>query len=131
MKNSLSVFRDPLRSLAVATAVLLLPTMALAQSTPSTQAPATMAPSTEAFSNDQRHAIESIVKDYLVQHPEVLQDAMDALDKHQKQADADKARATIKDNNATIFNSPHQVVLGNPQGKITMVEFFDYNCGYC
>ncbi len=53
---------------------------------------------------------------------------MDALDKRQKQADADKARTTIKDNNATIFNSAHQVVLGNPQGKVTMVEFFDYNC---
>jgi protein-disulfide isomerase len=138
MKDYLSVFRHPLRSLALATAasaVLLLPAAASAQSpaesTPASQAPATMAPSTETFSNDQRHAIENIVKDYLVQHPEVLQDAMDALDKHQKQADADKARATIKDNNATIFNSSHQVVLGNPQGKITMVEFFDYNCGYC
>jgi protein-disulfide isomerase len=38
---------------------------------------------------------------------------------------------TIKDNNATIFNSTHQVVLGNPQGNVTMVEFFDYNCAFC
>ena len=38
---------------------------------------------------------------------------------------------TIKDNNATLFNSAHQVVLGNPQGNVTMVEFFDYNCGFC
>ena len=30
-----------------------------------------------------------------------------------------------------LFNSPRQVVLGNPQGNVTMVEFFDYNCGYC
>jgi protein-disulfide isomerase len=116
-------------TLAIAATLLLAPP-APAQ-TPSPQRPATDAPSPNGFSNDQRHAIESIVKDYLVSHPEVLQEAMDALDKRQKEADADKARVTIRDNNATIFNSPHQVVLGNPQGNVTMVEFFDYNCGYC
>jgi protein-disulfide isomerase len=88
-------------------------------------------PMASTFSDDQRHEIESIIKSYLVAHPEVLQDAMDALDKQQKQADADKAKTTIKAQNATIFNSPHQVVLGNPQGNVTMVEFFDYNCAYC
>ena len=56
---------------------------------------------------------------------------MDALDKQQKQADAAKARETIKKDNATLFNSPHQVVLGNPQGNETVVEFFDYNCAFC
>jgi protein-disulfide isomerase len=88
-------------------------------------------PAAGGFSPDQTRAIENIVKDYLVQHPEVLQDAMDALDKRQKEADAEKARTTIKDNKATIFNSAHQVVLGNPDGNVTMVEFFDYNCAYC
>jgi protein-disulfide isomerase len=89
------------------------------------------AASAQSFSADQRRQIESIVKDYLVAHPEVLQDAMAALEKHQQQADAEKARATIRSKNATLFNSPHQVVLGNPNGKITVVEFFDYNCGFC
>jgi protein-disulfide isomerase len=135
MNGFLSTFRRPLRSTTVAAAMLLLPAAASAQTAPAqspvASTPAAEAPSAQAFSTDQRRAIESIVKDYLIQHPEVLQDAMDALDRHQKEADAVKARTTIKDNNATIFNSPHQVVLGNPQGKITMVEFFDYNCGYC
>jgi protein-disulfide isomerase len=85
----------------------------------------------QSFSDDQRQAIEGIIKDYLLKHPEVLQEAMTALDKKQQEADAEKARSTIKDNNATLFNSPHQVVLGNPQGSVTVVEFFDYNCGYC
>jgi protein-disulfide isomerase len=80
---------------------------------------------------DERGKIEGIIKSYLLQHPEVLQDAMNALEKKQQEADAEKARTTIKDNNATLFNSPHQVVLGNPQGETTVVEFFDYNCGYC
>src|ERR1700761_7583823 len=121
----ISMFRIPL---ALATALLFAP-LASAQ-TPST-APAGSPAAAQPFSGDQRHEIEGIVKDYLVSHPEVLQEAMDALDKRQKQADADKARVTIKDNNATIFNSTHQVVLGNPQGNVTMVEFFDYNCGFC
>jgi protein-disulfide isomerase len=89
------------------------------------------AASAQSFSDDQKQAIEGIIKDYLLKHPEVLQDAMNAMEKKQQEADAEKARSTIKDNNATLFNSPHQVVLGNPQGNITMVEFFDYNCGYC
>jgi protein-disulfide isomerase len=85
----------------------------------------------QTFSGDQRQEIEGIVKNYLLQHPEVMQDVMAELEKRQKAAEAEKNRAAVADNNATIFSSPHQVVLGNPQGNVTMVEFFDYNCGYC
>ena len=60
-----------------------------------------------------------------------MQDVMAELEKHQKAAEAEKNRAAVTDNSAAIYNSPHQVVLGNPQGNVTMVEFFDYNCGYC
>ena len=114
---------------AIAATALFVP-LASAQ-TPAAERTAATSPSPQAFSGDQRHEIESIVKDYLVSHPEVLQATMDALDKRQKEAEADKARVTIRDNNATIFNSTHQVVLGNPQGNVTMVEFFDYNCAFC
>ena len=85
----------------------------------------------QTFSADQKQEIEGIVKNYLLQHPEVMQDVMTELEKRQKAAEAEKNRAAVADNNATIFSSPHQVVLGNPQGNVTMVEFFDYNCGYC
>jgi protein-disulfide isomerase len=111
-------------------AMMLLSPLAAAQ-TPATQIPEAPPPTAGSFSSDQQLEIESIVKNYLVQHPEAVQDALDALEKRQKQADADKVRATIVQNKATIFNSTHQVVLGNPQGNVTMVEFFDYNCGYC
>jgi protein-disulfide isomerase len=87
--------------------------------------------SAQTFSTDQRQQIEGILKDYLMAHPELIQDVMAALEKKQQAADADKARTTIKDNKTTLYNSPHEVVLGNPQGDITMVEFFDYNCGFC
>lgn len=89
------------------------------------------AASAQSFSTDQRHEIENIIKDYLVAHPEVIQDAQAALDKRQQEAEAAKARTAIKKDSATLFDSSHQVVLGNPNGKVTMVEFFDYNCPHC
>ena len=94
-------------------------------------APATAPAQAQAFSADQRHEIESIVKGYLLEHPEVLQDIMAELDKRQQAAEVEKHRAAVAEYNATLFRSPHQVVLGNPQGDVTMVEFFDYNCGFC
>jgi protein-disulfide isomerase len=87
--------------------------------------------SAQSFTGPQREEIEKIVKEYIIAHPEVLQEAMTELDKRQAEADAEKARATIKNNQQAIFDSPRQVTVGNPQGDVTLVEFFDYNCGYC
>ena len=83
------------------------------------------------FSASQRTAIESIVHEYLIAHPEVLQEAMNELEKRQSAAEAEKHKVAVKDNALKLFSSPHQVVLGNPDGNVTFVEFFDYNCGYC
>jgi len=85
----------------------------------------------EEFSSRQKGEIENIIKDYLVNHPEVLQDAISELEKRQAAAEVEKTRSYLSTNAATVFNSPRQVVLGNPHGNVTMVEFFDYNCGYC
>jgi protein-disulfide isomerase len=79
----------------------------------------------------QRAAIEKIVHDYLVAHPEVLQEAMAELEKRQTALDAEKHKAAVKQYSQALFNSPDQVTLGNPNGNVTFVEFFDYNCGYC
>ena len=76
-------------------------------------------------------AIEKIVHDYIVEHPEVLEEAMAALEKKQAAAAAAGAAKTIAEQKDVLFESPRQVVLGNPKGDVTMVEFFDYNCGYC
>jgi protein-disulfide isomerase len=93
--------------------------------------PAAAPAQAQSFSAEQRDEIGNIVKDYLLAHPEVMQDVMAELEKHQQAADAEKHRAAVVENKATLFSSPHQVVLGNPQGNVTMVEFFDYNCGFC
>jgi protein-disulfide isomerase len=85
----------------------------------------------QSFSDAQRGEIERIIKDYLMKHPEVLQEAINELEKKQVAADAEKNKTAVKDNAQLIFSSPRQVTIGNPQGDVTMVEFFDYNCGYC
>ena len=87
--------------------------------------------SAQSFSGEQRGEIERIVKEYLLSHPELLQDVMAELEKRQTLAEAEKHRAAVKEHSATIFSSPRQVTLGNAQGDVTVVEFFDYNCGYC
>jgi protein-disulfide isomerase len=85
----------------------------------------------DEFSAPQRGEIEKIVRDYLVAHPEVLQEAMTELDKRQTAAESEKHKDAVKQNAQALFSSPRQVNLGNPQGNVTFVEFFDYNCGYC
>jgi protein-disulfide isomerase len=151
MKNPISARRHSMLLASLAAAAMLLAQPAIrsalaetaatpapeatatpaATATPVTPAPAADSTALKSFTPEQQQAIGALVKAYIAAHPEVVQDALDALDKRQKEADAEKARMTIKDNKATLFNSPHEVVLGNPQGNITMVEFFDYNCAYC
>jgi protein-disulfide isomerase len=85
----------------------------------------------QTFSAEQRGEIERIIKEYLLKNPELMQDVMNELEKRQALAEAEKHRDAVKQHSAAIFSSPRQVTLGNPQGDVTVVEFFDYNCGYC
>ncbi len=83
------------------------------------------------FSAEQTTEIGKIVKDYLLQNPEVLRDAMTELDEREKTAEADTRRKALADIAGPLVNAPDGFVIGNPNGKVTLVEFFDYNCGYC
>ena len=58
-------------------------------------------------------------------------EALDALEKRQAQEDQSKQRKSISSNAKLIFESARGPSYGNPQGDVTLVEFFDYNCGYC
>jgi protein-disulfide isomerase len=89
------------------------------------------AASAQSFSDTQRGDIEKIIRSYLVSHPEVLEEAINELNKRQAAAEEQKHEASISENASKIFNSPRGVVLGNKDGDVTFVEFFDYNCGYC
>jgi protein-disulfide isomerase len=82
------------------------------------------------FAPGQKKEIGDVVRDYLVSNPEVLRDAMVELDRREK-AEQAAAREKVLDDNNMLLSSSHQGVVGNPNGKVTLVEFFDYNCGYC
>ena len=92
---------------------------------------APQAASAQSFTDAQRGDIETIVRNYLLAHPEVLEEAMTELSKRQAAAEAAKHEAGVAANADAIFSSPRNVTLGNKDGDVTFVEFFDYNCGYC
>jgi protein-disulfide isomerase len=71
------------------------------------------------------------VHDYLLEHPEILRDMANKLEVNDKLA-ADTARNTTLTSQAKdIFHNPIDAVVGNPKGDVTVVEFMDYNCGWC
>ena len=79
----------------------------------------------------QRKEIEAIIKDYLLNNPEILLEVQNALEAKMDKIQAERTAAAIKSNAAEIFRPPFSPVVGNAKGDVTMVEFFDYNCGYC
>jgi protein-disulfide isomerase len=79
----------------------------------------------------QKSEIEALIRAYLLEHPELLREMAEKLDAKDKQAEEDlrdKALVTYKDE---VFKSPRDPVVGNPKGDVTVVEFMDYNCGWC
>ena len=83
------------------------------------------------FSSTQRSEIETIAREYLVAHPEVIRDAILELQQREKVEEAATRAKTLQDSASLLFRPGNGGVIGNPNGKVTLVEFFDYNCGYC
>tara|TARA_R110002110_G_scaffold2863_6_gene14444 strand:+ start:2746 stop:3591 length:846 start_codon:yes stop_codon:yes gene_type:complete len=78
-----------------------------------------------------RRAFEGVVRDYLLKNPAIIREAMEVL---QAQEEAEKQAAAaqaLKQYRAELLQNADSPVGGNPKGDITVVEFFDYNCGYC
>lgn len=84
-----------------------------------------------AFDDAQKKEIGEIVRQYLIENPEVLLEAQEALQARREQATAAKAATGIEKNKEALFSDPSDLVMGNPKGDVTIVEFFDYNCTYC
>jgi protein-disulfide isomerase len=109
-------FMTPCRIAAVLGALALSPA-ALAQS--------------PTFNDQQRQEIGGIVREYLLKNPEILQEVMAELEKRQADAQRTAQSSALKETRQAVLNAPHSYVVGNPSGDVTLVEFFDYNCGYC
>jgi len=75
--------------------------------------------------------IEKIVHDYLLREPEVLAEALRLLQQRQSSAAAQKAKQAIRDHQQALLSDQSSPVEGNAQGKVTIVEFFDYRCVHC
>lgn len=104
------------RAVAFVFAMLLLPATALAE---------------DSFNDKQRAEIGQVVRQYLLDNPEILLEVSKELEIRQKAEEDKKREGALAANADAVFKSPHDLVAGNPKGDVTMVEFFDYNCGWC
>lgn len=84
----------------------------------------------DKLSEGQKTEIQALIKEYLVKNPEVVIEALTAY-QNKEQADAGKAFKEKYSQHKDFLTSSSAPFAGNPKGKVTVVEFFDYNCGYC
>jgi len=84
-------------------------------------------PSDPAF----QQAVEQVVEQYLRTHPEVIEQSLLILQAQRKEEERERTRQVIATKQAELLNDPHSPVSGNLEGDVTVVEFFDYRCGYC
>jgi len=103
------------------------PPLRLAQAAPPVATQSAPSP----FDASQKAAIEAIIKEYLLSNPEVMLEVQSALEEKMEAIQAGKLKAALSTNAAEIYRDPGAPVAGNPSGDVPVVEFFDYNCGYC
>ena len=92
-----------------------------------TNAETSTAPSDPAF----QQAVEQVVEQYLRTHPEVIEQSLRILQAKRQAEERERSRQVIATKQAELLNDPNSPVSGNPDGDVTVVEFFDYRCGYC
>ena len=71
------------------------------------------------------------IRDYLLANPEVLQEVVTELERQRIDRQAAQQADAIELYRDLLLDSPRQAVIGNPNGDVTLIEFFDYNCTYC
>ncbi|HEV7435738.1 MAG TPA: DsbA family protein [Pseudorhizobium sp.] len=84
-----------------------------------------------ALDEQQKKEMGEFIREYLIDNPEIMLEVQSALEAKQQAQRLEMAEQAVAANHDAIFASDADVVLGNPDGDVTVVEFFDYNCGYC
>jgi protein-disulfide isomerase len=108
-------------------ALMLASPGALAEEAASTAATAPL-----AFTDAQKAAIEDVVRTLLTtKEPDLVSKATTALRHRQEQEAAVKRQATLAAEHDKLFDDPSAPTAGNPTGDVTVIEFFDYQCGFC
>ena len=85
----------------------------------------------QALSASEKQAIEGVVRDYLLNNPEIIIEAIQSLRKREDRNKEAKAKANLVKFRNDLLNDPDTPVGANPKGDVTIVEFFDYRCGFC
>jgi protein-disulfide isomerase len=80
---------------------------------------------------EQRESLERTLYYYLSQHPDVLFQALQSAEDKVKSEAETQARVALGERRQELVGDPTSPVVGNPQGNVTIVEFFDYRCPYC
>lgn len=75
--------------------------------------------------------VEKIVREYILANPEIIEEALVALTEKERLAQASAAKAAISDNASALYNNNADYFVGDADAAVTVVEFFDYRCGYC
>lgn len=87
-------------------------------------------PST-AFSPEQQKALERTIQDFILRHPELIVESVQKFQEKQEQEARLQAQAAVAHAGDELNSDPTSPVAGNVNGDVTVVEFFDYRCGYC
>ena len=85
----------------------------------------------QSFDDTETTAIETIVRNYLLENPEVIVQAIEVLQEREEASAREAQMSALRDRSAEIFDSPASPVMGEVDGDVVLVEFFDYQCGYC
>ena len=83
------------------------------------------------FTPAEREALHAEIRAYLLQNPEVLQEMIQLLEQKQQAATAENDKTLVAMHAEEIFDDGFSWVGGNPEGSFTLVEFLDYQCGFC
>ena len=84
-----------------------------------------------AMTAEERNAFRMEIRNYLLENPEVLMDAISVLERRRQVEALEAERRIYAENYDAIFNDGYSYVGGNPDGDVTIVEFMDYRCGFC